>query len=258
MVWIFLIIAAAAFIVILWIVARHLAALRILNVESLPETREKRVKSALLSERLMRMGRDRAKALTERLRPVRAATSKMGSRFRERVQELEVAYEQAKRIALGTRGKRTAQIVGLLRQAGDLERQGKPEEAERKYIAVISLDPRSVDAYEGLGNLYLAMKKYDEAREALNFLTKFRPNDASVIVSLGEVALAEGKPALALPYFARAVELRPSNPKYLDFLIEAAILAGNRSEAERGLAKIRETNPENQKISEWEKKIESL
>ncbi len=196
--------------------------------------------------------------MKQKLAPLHAMAKRAGERFSARVHELELSYERAKRLALGTRGKRTAQIVGLLREAEEFERQSRYEEAERKYIAVVSLDPRNVDAYEGLGNLYLRMRKYAEAREALNFILKFRPDDASVLVSRGEVELAEGKPADALPHFARATVLRPGNPKYLDFFIETAILVGNRAEARRGLERMREVNPENNKIGEWDRRIAEL
>lgn len=241
--------------VLVWILGRHFAELRILNVEDLPGERERQVKAGILADRLRRGARERAHGLRQLLTPLSALASRIRQRFTGKLHELELAYERAKRLALGTRGKRTAQIMGLIREALEFERQEKFEEAERKYIAVVSLDTRNVDAYEGLGNLYLRMKKYTEAREALSFILKFRPADASVLVSLGEVALALGKPEEALPHFKQAVELRRANPKYLDFFIETAILAGSKKDALLGLKLMRAANPENQKIGEWERRI---
>ncbi|MBI4280876.1 tetratricopeptide repeat protein [Candidatus Uhrbacteria bacterium] len=249
---------AVSLVVIGFIVARHLAQLRILNIEALPEVRERKVKTSLFTKRLERLVGERWQGLRKRLVPLEAVGQRLRSRFEKRISELELSYLRAKRVALGSRGKRTAQIVELLREADELARQGRTEEAERKYVAVVKLDPKQVDAYEGLGNLYLKLGRLDDATEALGFILKFRPDDASVRVSLGEVALARGKPEEALPEFAKAVELRPGNPKYLDFFIETAIVVGNRKEAERGLKLIREANPENQKIPEWEKKIADL
>jgi len=238
------------------IIGRHLGELRVLNVESLPGAREKKVKQTIIADRMRRMGREKMVVWSSRLAPLAGALDHFGERMRKHIARLELSYEQAKRLALGSRGKRTAQIVGLLREAEELAHQDQFENAENKYIAVVTLDPKNVDAYEGLGNLYMKMKKFEEAREAFSFILKMRKADASVETSLGEVALAEGKPEVALPHFKRAVDRRPGNPKYLDFYIETALAIGSKKDAERGLSLMRATNPENQKIAEWQHRIE--
>lgn len=244
--------------VILVIITRHFAALRMLNVETLPQAREKKLRATILAGRLSRIGQAQLARVKKATAPALRVGEQLRKRFEGRVHELEMAYLAAKRKTLGTRGRRTAQIVGLLREAEELVTQEKFEEAERKYLSVIALDPRNVDAYEGLGNLYLDTKRSPEAREALTFILKFRPNDASVLTSMGEVALAEEKFSEAVGYLKRAVDLRPGNPKYLDFLIETALRAKDKSAAEHGLKLIKEANPENNKISEWEQKIKEL
>lgn len=240
------------------IIGRHLSELRVLNVESLPGAREKKMKQTIIADRMRRMGREKMQALKTTLAPVGRVSARLGERMKSHIARLELSYEQAKRLALGSRGKRTAQIVGLLREAEEFVHQERFEDSEKKYIAVVTLDPKNVDAYEGLGTLYMNMKKFDEAREAFGFILKMRKVDASVETSLGEVALAEGRPEVALPHFKRAVDRRPGNPKYLDFLIETALAVGFKKDAEHGLALMRETNPENKKIGEWERRIADL
>lgn len=244
--------------VITGIVLKHRTELRMLNVEAIPEERTKKVKSAIIKERLGRTSGKYMRDLRQRFAGLFTFAAKVRERFNQKLKELELAYLQAKRLGLGSRGKRTAQIVGLLREAEDLRRQGKLEDAEKKYIAVISLDPKNVDAYEYLGNLYLEMKNFEDAREAFDYILKLRKEDASVETALGEVALAEEKPKEALPHFRRAIDRRPGNPKYLDFFIETAILAGAKKDALRGLRLMREANPENQKIGEWERRVAGL
>lgn len=258
MIFVWAILAVLSLAVIAVIVARHFAELRILNIETLPRERERRVRSVILAGRLARFGQKQAVYLRRTVAPLRTFGSRIATGLDKRIHDLEVAYLAAKRKTLRTRGRRTAQIVGLLREADELRDRGELEEAERKYVSVVALDPKNVDAYENLGNLYLEMKKYPEAREALQFLLKFRPNDASVRTSMGEVALAEEKLDEAVGHFRRAVDLRPGNPKYLDFLIEAAIRAKDKSAAEHGLKLIKEANPENNKITEWESRVAAL
>lgn len=258
MIWLSVILIALGFIIIGWIIGRHLSELRVLNVDSIPGAREKKIKISILRERLRRMAQGHGRVLKVLLAPVRAGVGRVGERAKQKIARLELAYEQARRLALGTRGKRTAQILGLVREAEEFERQEKFEEAEKKYIAVITLDSKNIDAYEGLGHLYLGQKKFDESRQAFNHILKLRKVDASVQVALGEVALAEGKPEEALPHFKKAVARRPGNPKYLDFMIETALAAGSKTDAESGLRLMRKTNPENQKIPEWERRVAGL
>lgn len=253
-----IILAIVSLAVIIWIVVRHFSELRMLNVETIPKERDRQIKAAILAKRLGRFGQAQLKHLQRGLAPVQVIGRRIKKQLQGRIKELEIAYLEAKRKTMISRGKRTAQIVGLLREAEEFVNAGKLEEAEQKYVSVAALDPRNVDAYEGLGNLYLKTKKFAEAREALGFILKFRPNDASVLASMGELAAAEEKNEEAVDYFKRAVNLRPGNPKYLDFLIETAILAKNKIEAERGLSLIREANPENAKIGEWESQISEL
>lgn len=258
MILIIIILLALSLAAILIIIGRHLKQLRILNIEILPEEREKKTKANIIAERFRRRWAEKKVILKKNFEPVLKIFKNMQGRMRGRLSELEEKYEQAKRLTLGTRGKRTAEIIGLIREAEESWRAGRLEDAEKKYISVIKLDRRNVDAYEGLGNLYLEMKKYADARQAFEFILKFRPSDASAITSLGEVAIYEGKNEEALEHFRRAVDLRHGNPKYLDFYIETAILLGNKYEAERGLWKMRESNPENQKIGEWEENIKMI
>ena len=132
------------------------------------------------------------------------------------------------------------------------------DKAEKKYIEVISYDPKFVPAYEYLGRLYLRRKDYDLARETFSFLVKLSPKDASVTASLGEVEDALGNLELAFEYYKKASSLSPKNPKYLDFFIESAIETGNKYEANLALDRLREVNPDNNKIDDFEEQIQNI
>ena len=87
------------------------------------------------------------------------------------------------------------------------------------------------------------------------FVLKLSPKDASVHASLGEIAELEGDVKKAFEYFSKAKDLNPNNPKYLDFYIEAAIAKEDYYEAEQGLARLQQVNPENQKIPLFAERI---
>ena len=109
-----------------------------------------------------------------------------------------------------------------------------------------------MDAYEGLGNLYLVNDQFDQARETLLFALRLSPNDASVNVSLAEMETKLQNYKVAVQYLKKAIQKRSKNPKYLDFYIEASLKAGSLKDAQEGIRLLKEVNPENKKITEFE------
>ena len=166
---------------------------------------------------------------------------------------------------------------------------GNYDKAEEVFIAAIKIDPKSAVAYRGLGDTYLAKNSVDEAEQTYKFLIRMEPDDDSVLVKLAEIAesrsdleeaigyyqqavlvndsfsprfyhLAEllvkvGQPQVAVESILQAVELEPQNPKYLDLLIEIAIICGNKDLALKGYGELRLVNPENQKLSGFKDRI---
>jgi tetratricopeptide (TPR) repeat protein len=132
----------------------------------------------------------------------------------------------------------------------------KFEEAEKKLIELITLDPKNVEAYEALGRLYILTRDFINAKETFSHVLKLAPKDASLHASMGEIAELEGDEKKAYSYFEKAKDLSPNNPKYLDFFIQAAIENGNFYEAEQALTHLSQVNPSNQKIPLLAERIE--
>jgi tetratricopeptide (TPR) repeat protein len=147
----------------------------------------------------------------------------------------------------------------FIEEARALMQEEHWDRAEKKLIDVIRDNPKSVDAYETLGRLYFAKRDLDLAKETFTFLTsKLAKEDASAIASLGEVEELLGDMEAAHGHFARAREIRPNNPRYLDFFIRSAIAVKKKKEAKEGLKKLKEVNPDNQKIALFEEEIAGL
>ena len=81
---------------------------------------------------------------------------------------------------------------------------------------------------------------------------------AALHVELGGALLRAGAHGEALEHFEDAAGLIPNNPKYLDALLSAAILVGNRERAGEVFAQLVQVNPENEKIPEFKKKVAAL
>ncbi len=102
--------------------------------------------------------------------------------------------------------------------AGQLaDTQGKFDEAIRLYNRVISLSAKqpklAAAAQFGIGNVYMAQRKYGNAQFAFERAVALNPNDAESYNNLGE-ALGELKQyQRALEAFNHAVALDPKLPK---------------------------------------------
>ncbi len=166
------------------------------------------------------------------------------------------------------------------------------EQAEESFIAAIKIDQNSTAAYRGLADTYFAKENFTEAKETYRFLLQMEPDNDSVLAKLGEIAEQQGntqeaiecyqqaviindllsprfyhlaelllkvkEPGAALEAIQSALELEPKNPKYLDLLIEVAILLNDKKLASEVYKELRLVNPENQKLESFKIRIEEL
>jgi tetratricopeptide (TPR) repeat protein len=154
------------------------------------------------------------------------------------------------------------------------------------------VDPESVEAYKGLGEAYINMKEWDQARETFEYMTKHWPQEDEGFASLAIVEEEKGNLEAAKDHFLHALSinnevveyhidlsdlylrlsdkekalsslqkaqaLAPNNPKILDQIFTVSILLKNKQLAEEVLIKIKKVNPDHGKLSEFEKKTKSL
>jgi tetratricopeptide (TPR) repeat protein len=143
----------------------------------------------------------------------------------------------------------------LMQNGGLAMRQGKPAEAEHDFRLAVAADPKSANAWLGLGMSLLRENKTDEARDALKqsiatdprilgahmFLgiaeyqrkdyddalallraeTALQPNNPEVLTWIGIVELAAGHPERAVPPLDQASAMDPSNPSILEYQARA-------------------------------------
>lgn len=174
-------------------------------------------------------------------------------------------------------------LGGLIADGEQQLKAGNYDQAEERFISAIKIAPKSASAYRGLGDTYLAKGSMEEARQTYKFLIRMEPDDDSVLVKLAEIAESQGdleeaiehyqqavlvndsfsprfyhlagmlvkvgQPQVAKESILQAVELEPQNPKYLDLLIEIAIICGDKDLALKGYSELRLVNPENAKLS---------
>jgi Tfp pilus assembly protein PilF len=258
MVWILVSIIIFCLFIISIILVRNIPKLRVINIESVPKEKARKVKEKIILQKLQRksgVARNVVKASSGAVR----VASKYGRRAVQKLYSLEQYYQKLKRTAEeGVHSYNKDEIRRLIDQAKDLVKKDEVVHAEKIYIDIISHNPKSVDAYEGLGDLYKKSSKYDQAKETYKFTLKISPNDASVLVSLAEMEMDSLNYKSALDYLKKAIDNRSKNPKYLDFYIETSLRAGSLKDARKGITLLQEVNPENKKLDEFEDRFYKL
>ncbi len=241
-----------------FVVWRKLPQLRIVDPLSSQEEQAKQLKNELVRQRVERTT---IKPLQELHRSV---ILPFGSKVQETVRKMagklvaaEKKYKEKQKQEVAG-GMNEEMADEMLKEAKGLLDEGWFDRAEKKYIEVISAMPKYVKAYEGLGRLYLQKKEYDSASETFTFLSKLSKDDPSVIASLGEVEELRGNKKKAFEFFERAYKLSPKNPKYLDFYIDSCIENGDKHSAMTTIDELREVNPDNAKIEEFEERLKAM
>ncbi len=240
-----------------FVLRRKIPQLRIIDVAAIPTERAKLLKEQIILQRFERVGAEKFGTVAKAARQGVTVASKIGRRAVQRLYAMEQYYQKLKRSPADAGSVDVETMKRLLDEADDLVREEEYIPAEKRYIEIISHSPKHVKAYEGLGNLYLKSGQYPQARETLLFTLRLSPDDASVHMSLAQVEIEDNNPRKAVEYLRKAVELRKANPKFIDLYIETALEASLLDDARKGVALLKEANPENQKITEFEERLAS-
>lgn len=228
--------------------------LSIVNPMSSREAQARERKNSLLEARMMRQVGERGRTVWKTaLRPIFHTVRDAFRRIAGKLTALERRYVERQRGGGGTMD--ASALHRMVEEAKTAIGHERFDLAEQRLIAVVSHDPRHTEAYEVLGRMYLSQGQYAEAKEALEFLAKLVPNDASVMIALGQVHEELGEKKIAHEYYSKGRDISPNNPKYLDFFIQSAITVGEYHEAQVAIDHLSKVNPENQKIAVFEKML---
>lgn len=277
------------------VIGRKLPQVAALDVESLPEEHVARKKKELLIKRVEAEGRHAKEVWKARLVPLKKWWGKLQLKFRIYVGRVERLWhhEQSSKIKTKlTTAEIQAKVQAILGEGAKRLAESKWEEAETLFISAITLDKKNTEAYRGLADAYLGAGSIPEATETYKFLFHLNPSDDMVAVKLGEIAEKNGSTEEAIEYYQQAVvlndslsprfyhlaelllkvnqplvareailsavTLEPKNPKYLDLLIEVAILVSDKSLATSSYNELRLVNPDNQKLADFKTRISAL
>ncbi len=287
-------ILGSSIVTVLIIIARKFPTLAAVDTTVTTGTIAKR-KHSLIEERLRRKISSGWGKIVERTKPVTAVSSTFFTKAHKKLVDLEHEYKVRSLPVFLSRRQRVKidhEISAIIDQARALMIDKEFAAAEEKIMQAIRLEPRSVPAFEVLGELYMDTKDYGHAKEVYSYLLKLTGDSDAIYQheSKAAVAIAKSEDAqggleqtvdlnrtvsgyhaeLARAYtelaeydksftsIQEAARLEPNNPKILDQFVTICILAGKKQFAEDAVARIEAVNPENSKITGWREQIEAL
>ncbi len=263
--------------VIIIIVIKKFSALANLDLNSIKAERESMFKKKIINDRLKRG----LLKWNYQIKKLSGPTfSKVGEFYKGLYEKLSIMKETHKISSESAGDNAEIRVAKMYSEAEDLYKNEEYDKAEERLIEIIGLDSQNIRAFKKLGKVYFDLKSYAESIQTLEHLlklleNKIRLNQDELEEEVGgdkdiDVMLSGIYFDLALAYFEnentekasevlmRALQIEPNNPRYLDTMLEISIMKKDKKMAEEMHAKLKESNPENNKIEEFEKRIEGL
>jgi tetratricopeptide (TPR) repeat protein len=268
--------------IVSFVIGRKFSRVKTLDVDTVPEAQTAKVRDRILIERMKRQSQKGKEIIQKNATPVLLWFKNSFLKLLNRIYALEKRYQkEASERKPVSKAELISKLNYLLDEAAILVKQEKFSEAEKKYIEIVSADPKNVAAYEGLTAVYLSLKEHKQALQTAQFILKLlekksRPvvkttdlgQEYETISNVNEVSLAcyevgyiytlMGKIDKAAVHFEKALSLEPNNPRFLDQMIGISIMLKNKIQAFELIKRLEEVNPENQKVKEYYEKIKEI
>lgn len=258
-----LLIISVSFLIIIFIIFRHFPALAVLDVENIPEEKEDKIKEKIIKERIKR----KFSFLEDFFDRVLAFFNRVSNIFWSKLDKIkEDQREKQENLSLSAVSISERMKI-LFSQAEVFIKQDNCSEAEKRLIEVISLDDKNFLAFWKLGEVYYFQEKWQEAKQTLLYALKLSevypdkvsPNELSNLnytLSLINKELNDIEGAFSS--IINSLNIDPKNPRYLDLALDLCIIRKDKNLAIDYLERIKEVNPENNNIDNWEKEISFL
>lgn len=157
--------------------------------------------------------------------------------------------------------------IALYRYAAMKQDLNLLNESERILTRTSSLNSNDTDVLTALGNaqfdLGFARKensKFQQARQTYQNILRQQPNDREVRIDLGLTYLftEPAEPEKTAAELEKVLRENPKHERALQFMTQALIKQNKPKDAEIYLARLKELNPKNQFLPEFESQIKQL
>lgn len=251
--------------VIFFIILKKLPGIASINVESIAQENQSKVRNKIMVARLNRKLVKLKNFIISLLRPLKGNIQELSKTLHQKAVEMEresmKKSQPLKKIDLGHEiGDKVEAIKKYMADQNF-------EAAEEECISVIGMNKDSLDAYELLSEIYIENKDYKKARETSRYLLKLltRKKEAGDVhrlancyADLGLIYQLEDKNSLASANFKKAAELEPNNPRFLDLFLKISIILKDKDLAVEAFNNLEKSDPDNQKLAEIREEIDSL
>lgn len=254
--------------IIIIIAVKKFPALASLDVDNMQAEKEAKFKERIISNRLKR---NIFKWFARFIKISRILTKQLSIFFKliyDKLLKVKDSYKNESVVSLSDKEKR---INELYIEADKLIKENDIDSAEKILIEIIGIDSKNIKAFEELGHLYFKEKNYEEAIQTFSHIIKlieagdgikekFKNNEkiAEIYFNLALVNNEIKKFDEALININQALKIEPNNPRYLDISIEISIINKDKILAISLYDKLKEVNPENNKLVEFKEQINSL
>lgn len=249
--------------VIVVIIARKYPELTILDLDTIPERKEKQKKKEILSRKASQRSKDQQEKMKHALAPLGKLWKNIQTSFRRYVKRLkdDVAEKRTHRMPrrekTETASKRSEPIQvfkpieeaheetieDILRKGTRALEQGNAQAAESAFIHAIETDKKDARAYEGLGDVYLSQEQLAEAEESYQFAHKLAPKAVSTLEKLAKLAMGREEWTKAIQYYEQAVLVEDTNATFFAVLAELFLKAGQPDSAYEAISQAVEIMP---------------
>jgi Tfp pilus assembly protein PilF len=157
-----------------------------------------------------------------------------------------------------TLAKKQAKPIGPLTMIGMiLERQGKLDDAIKRYEGVLALDSRSMIAANNLAWILANRDQdLDRALQLAQTAVAARPEEPQVLDTLGWVHYKRNQPEQAIPFFRQCIERAPAVAGYHYHLGLALLKSGDKPNARASLQRALDLKPDASVAAEIRKALE--
>lgn len=261
--WLPIVLILISLIIMFRLAIRKFPQLAILDVDNMPQEKEGQKKKEIIQKRLERDINEMSTGM-QRFFEYWSGRFSFFSRWLEKLKEMKVRHQEQKQMA---QVSLTEKIEMLLRQARELLKKEDNDswlEAEKKLIAVVELDQKNLPVFMELGDLYLRLKKYAEARQTFMYALRLLEinsdprTEAEVNYLLSQANQNLSNLDEALANVIESLRIEPNNPRFLDFMLELCLARKDKAMAEETFKRLAEVNPDNQKLVEFQSRIAEI
>ena len=130
--------------------------------------------------------------------------------------------------------------------------------AEETYRHILKINPRYISAYKELGYIFKMEKKWQELKDISEKALEFGCKETWLYIDIGITYKKTGYPELAEEWFKRAVEAEPQNEAFLDCLFEISIINKNRSIAYKTYNTLANISADQSKLQSYKNKLDII